>query len=50
MEASVIEAPKQIRIVSAPLPEPEMEEVLVKFGWHRRLCFQSSSLGRQALV
>jgi len=32
MEASVIEAPKQIRIVSTPLPEPGMEEVLVKLG------------------
>jgi 2-desacetyl-2-hydroxyethyl bacteriochlorophyllide A dehydrogenase len=32
MEASVIEAPKRIKIVSAPLPEPGMEEVLVKLG------------------
>jgi 2-desacetyl-2-hydroxyethyl bacteriochlorophyllide A dehydrogenase len=32
MEASVIEAPKKIRIVSAPLPEPGFEEVLVKLS------------------
>jgi threonine dehydrogenase-like Zn-dependent dehydrogenase len=32
METSVIEAPKKIRIVHAPLPEPGAEEVLVKLG------------------
>ncbi len=32
MEASVIQGPKQIKIVSAPLPEPGLEEVLVKLG------------------
>jgi threonine dehydrogenase-like Zn-dependent dehydrogenase len=32
MEASVIEAPKQIKIISAPLPEPGLDEVLVKLG------------------
>lgn len=32
METSVIEAPRQVKIVSAPLPEPGMDEVLVKLS------------------